>query len=520
MKPIRVLILDDEILAIEHIRSLVPWEELGFEISCVATHPLKALSLVEQFRPQLIIVDIKMPVMDGLEFCKRVLTTVAEHHKPQIVLLSSYKEFDYAKEAIQLGLSNYWIKHELQADVLTRELTVLKEEIESDLLKQAASRRSLLGELLAGRPVTQEQWRTVAEACSESDFLQLVLVQQDRPFPLLTAMSNIGTPIPPVFEPVHVELEDESLLAAIPIRKSQFAFLFIANGIRSEHKLWDRAHENAMLARRAVEDQAGGTASVVVSHDISDWRSIPSRFHEANVWLSCSVFYGPRFLYRLQDRQNYKPVRFIADQTLKLITEKMKTFQFEEVPSLLTNLVSDASASKDLTGFSDMCKQLVSLLEQSRDTLNLPSLEQLWMRSEIDTSLWTSLDGIRDWFIAECLFLSQASVSYNTYSRKVIQALEYIRKNFSEDVGAQEIADHIGISRDHLRHLFKEETGQTVLDALTAVRIDQSKKMLDEGKYKIYEIAELVGYRNSQYFSQVFRKSTGMTPLEYVERKR
>jgi two-component system response regulator YesN len=122
--------------------------------------------------------------------------------------------------------------------------------------------------------------------------------------------------------------------------------------------------------------------------------------------------------------------------------------------------------------------------------------------------------------MGECRFLANSSVSFNSYSRKVIQALEYIRKNFSEDVGAQQIADHIGISRDHMRHLFKEETGQTVLDALTAIRVDQSKKMLDEGKYKIYEIAELVGYRNSQYFSQVFRKSTGMTPLEYVERKR
>jgi two-component system response regulator YesN len=205
---------------------------------------------------------------------------------------------------------------------------------------------------------------------------------------------------------------------------------------------------------------------------------------------------------------------------MKGLADKMKTFQFDEIPSLLANLFSEASASKDLIGFTDMCKQLVSLIDQSRETLNLPSLEQLWMRDEIDTSIWTSMDGIRDWFIGQCRFLAKSSESFNTYSRKVIQALEYIRKNFSEDVGAQQIADHIGISRDHLRHLFKEETGQTVLDALTAIRIDQSKTMLDEGKHKIYEIAELVGYRNSQYFSQVFRKSTGMTPLEYVERKR
>ncbi|QMV40850.1 helix-turn-helix domain-containing protein [Cohnella cholangitidis] len=518
MKPIRVLILDDEILAIEHIRRLVPWKELGYEICCVATHPVKALSLVEEFRPQLIIVDIKMPVMDGLEFCKRVLAS--EERSPKIVLLSSYKEFDYAKEAIQLGLSNYWVKHELNADYLARELILLKKDFEEEFVKQAALRKPLLADLIAGRPVTREQWLATAGAFAEADYLQLAVVQQDRPFPLLTEMTNIGAPIPPAFEQPQAELEDESLLAAIPIRKSQYAFLFIAQGIRSEQKLWDHAHEKAMLAKRAVEEQTGGTTSVAIVHDISDWKGIPSLFHEANLLLSRSVFYGPRFLFRLQNRNDYKVARLATDQQLKEFSENVRTFQLDGIPSLLANLFADAAASKDLAGFTDMCKQLVSIVDQSRETLNLPSLELLWSRDEIDTAPWTSADGIRDWFIREFQSLAEASSAFKSYSRKVTQALEYIRKNYSEDIGAQQIAEHIGISRDHLRHLFKEETGQTVLDALTAIRVDQSKKMLEEGKHKIYEIAELVGYRNSQYFSQVFRKSTGMTPLEYVERKR
>lgn len=517
MKPIRVMILDDEILAIEHIRRLVPWEELGFEIACVATHPVKALSLAEHFRPQLIIVDIKMPVMDGLEFCKRMLAT---GHSPKIVLLSSYKEFDYAKEALQLGLSNYWVKHELDAEHLTLELATLKKEFQNDYMKHTVLRKQLLGELLAGRPLSQEQWNAISKHRTDATSLQLVLVQQDRPFPLFPDMTNIGTPFPPSFEQSIIELEDESLLAATPIRKSQYAFLFADQGYRSEQKLWDNMHEKAQQARLAFESQIAGTASVAVAYDIGSWKDVPSLFHEANVLLSRSVFYGPKHLYLLRDRHQYAVTRFAAEKALSVIADRLKTLESETMPELLTSLFSEAADSKDVLGFADMCKQLIALADHRREAIHLPTLEMLWSQGHIDASNWRSWSGIRDWFIEQFRSIADSVSTSKAFSRKVKQVLDYIHKHYSEDIGAQQIAEHIGISRDHLRHLFKEETGQTVLDALTSIRIDHAKRMLDEGKLKIYEIAEFAGYRNSQYFSQVFRKVTGTTPLEYVERTR
>ncbi len=517
MKPIRVMLLDDEILAIEHIRHLVQWEELGFEIVCEATHPVKALSMAVEYRPQLIIVDIKMPVMDGLEFIKRILSS---GESPKIVLLSSYKEFDYAKEALQLGLSNYWVKHELDADHLTRELVALKEEHEHDIRIRSALRRQLLGELLSGRPITLEQWQTLTDRHAHADSLLLILVQQDRPFPLFTDMTNIVTPIPQVSEQSILEIEDESIMAAIPIRTSQYAFLLAIQGIRSERRLWDAVQEKAMLARQTFERHTGGTASVAVACDINNWKDIPRLCHEANVLLSRSVFFGPKHLFRVKDRAKDRVTRFVPDKAMNAFNDQLLSLPFDSISQQLTAMFSEAADSLDLIGFIDMCRQLISVADGRREANRLPTLEKLWQKGDIDTSEWLSCQGIRDWFIDEFRSIAKMADSNDAYSRKVRQALDYIRNHYADDLGAQHIAEHIGISRDHLRHLFKEETGQTVLDALTSIRIEHSKRMLDEGKLKIYEIAELAGYRNSRYFSQVFRKATGMNPLEYVERKR
>lgn len=113
------------------------------------------------------------------------------------------------------------------------------------------------------------------------------------------------------------------------------------------------------------------------------------------------------------------------------------------------------------------------------------------------------------------------SAGLPTVSRKVRQALEQMERHYGDpELDADTLARQLGISRDHFRHLFKLETGKTALDRLTEIRMEKAKQLLDEGNLKVYEIADRVGFRNGQYFSQVFRKLTGMTPLEYMEKRR
>lgn len=99
--PIKEMIVDDEILAIEDLEQLIPWRQHGFEIVATATSSRKALELFEKYRPQIIFADIRMPVMDGLEFSRRVL---AYRYPVGIVLLTAYKDFEYAQQAVAIGV--------------------------------------------------------------------------------------------------------------------------------------------------------------------------------------------------------------------------------------------------------------------------------------------------------------------------------------------------------------------------------------------------------------------------------
>ena len=101
------------------------------------------------------------------------------------------------------------------------------------------------------------------------------------------------------------------------------------------------------------------------------------------------------------------------------------------------------------------------------------------------------------------------------YSPIIKEAMQYIKNNYFRDIKVDDVAEHMNISGDYFRHLFKEEVGDGFVEYLTQIRINKSKQLLLENRYKLYEIANLVGYNSGAYFSTVFKKNTGMSPQDY-----
>ncbi|WP_372661594.1 helix-turn-helix domain-containing protein [Cohnella sp.] len=522
MKRISVMIVDDEVLAIEHIRQLVSWEQLGYEIVCTATKPSQALELARKFHPELIIADIVMPGMDGLVMSKEILSF---NSISKIVLLTSFKEFDYAKEAVKLGVSNYWVKHEMDVETLTRELSSLSQEIERERKQREEDRRRLIGEWLAGSPLSDKQWQTAFLGRSTSfDRLHIIVLQADRPFPLLAGLGtepSLSVPLLPTEWPEDDDSEGQ--LAAVRFREDVFVLLYVDNRVSGEGRMRDLLEGKAADARNAMERITEGTLSMSIVSGLRSFAEVPIKLAEALRVLAKSIFFGPSHTHRLNDlRPEDRLSKTLAwEEGVSRIKEMVAAHRFEEARLELSEQFNLAASSRDLAGFTDMCRQLISMVNRSRVSFHLPSLRELWEQQIISSTPWVSLEGIRTWFLSELEAISAAGRGQSALSRKMRLALDYMDMHFAEDdIGADTIARHLGISRDHFRHLFKEETGQTVLDRLTDIRMEHARKMLDEGLYKVYEIAERVGFRDSRYFSQVFRKTTGMNPLEYMERQR
>lgn len=189
--------------------------------------------------------------------------------------------------------------------------------------------------------------------------------------------------------------------------------------------------------------------------------------------------------------------------------------RFAEAALGLPALFAQARAAMDVSGLAELCRQLAAAIARCRAQLGLADAAE-----PPDAAGWTSLAAIEAAFAGRIAAL-EAAAGAPAASRKVRAAIAYLERHYADpEIGADAVAGHLGISRDHLRHVFKEETGHTVLDRLTEIRMEQAKRLLADGALKIYEIAERVGYRNGQYFSQVFRKQTGMNPNEYTEKRR
>ena len=128
--------------------------------------------------------------------------------------------------------------------------------------------------------------------------------------------------------------------------------------------------------------------------------------------------------------------------------------------------------------------------------------------------MWYCAADIQSWFINT--FKKIITINRNQYSNRIQNAIQYIHTHYDQDLTMEEVAKNLGISCIYLSKLFKKETGQTFLEYLTNYRMERAKYILSKGDYKVYEVAEQVGYKTSQYFSSVFRKNTGMNPSDYI----
>ncbi|SFB56366.1 two-component system, response regulator YesN [Cohnella sp. OV330] len=512
MNPVKVMIVDDEVLAIEHLKSLVSWEALGYEIVCTATRPAQVPELARKHRPDLVLMDIVMPGQDGLALSK---TLLAEGTALKIVLLTSYKEFEYAKEAVRLGVASYWVKHEMDADTFSRELGGLREEIVQARSALRNGRDRLLIDWLGGRELSDAGWRTATDGrCDSFDRWQLVVLRPDRP-----PFSLPGMPALPPLPDAWPASNEPGLLAALPFLEEYFVLLYGDVAARGEGRLRETAEARAVEAAAALACLAGGTVSAASAHGLADRDAVPGRLAEGLRRLGLAVYYGPRQLFRLNEPPPEAAAAaagtFDWSAGLAAVRGRLQEGRYAEAALGLPGLFAQAGAAMDVPGLSELCRQLASAIAGCRAQLGMsdPAEPQ-------DAAGWTSLAAIEAAF-AERIAALEAAAGAPAASRKVRAAIAYLERHYADpDIGADAVAGHLGISRDHLRHVFKEETGHTVLDRLTEIRMAQAKRMLADGSLKIYEIAERVGYRNGQYFSQVFRKQTGMNPNEYTEKRR
>jgi two-component system response regulator YesN len=509
----KVMLVDDERNAVEHLKSLISWQDHGFEVAATASNGKSALRLCEEHRPQIMIVDIRMPVMDGLELIRSVSE---KQFGVKFIVMSAYKDFGYAQQAIALGgVSSYLIKHTVDRDKLLEELFKAKRAWESD----EANRRFLNNQQIKNS-VTGTAARSITAVSEYKGPFALLLVQFDVPF--TTGLPNQVHPDPHY---LHSWTAEETVISSesqgwhfvgeFMVSETQRAVL-LSSKSKSSSLMRDSLRELARLIQTHFHRNHKRTSSIFYAIHTGDADSLPQSFSKTKKAALHAVFCGQQALVCADDAplpgDQHPPVLNRAAHLNDLISglEQKETTIIESV--IASRFESLRQPVWDLRGLIDLIDALYKLLNGLRMKWGLHEIDPLGTSGPV-----YNVHDIRDVFIdLFCKFLD-TSDDTRRVSHKLSKALQYIHSHFQENISIDEVAYAAGISSSYLHLLFKRDLTCTFLAYVTEYRIHQAKRILQQEDVKISEVAAKVGYRSTQHFSQVFKKVTGTLPHQYKE---
>jgi len=518
----KVMLVDDEQLALEDLQTLIPWESYGCEVVATATNGKKALELFERCHPHLMIVDVRMPIMDGIELLRQLSTQYAEAY-PKVILLTAYKDFGYAQKAIEYRVSNYLLKHTIDESTLLGEVVKLRREWALEQSRSRYIHRQRLKSMLSGR----EPWPSPA-ARGATRPVGLIVFEEDRPF---TAQPYWTEPDRSVAADFIEELDWETLGVAGDIDVAegpggQCCVVVTFRETHSQRMIHESMQSIASFVLKRYASARGATLSAAMSQAYGA-HALPELHREASRALRYKWFIG-RSTYidttQMRHRTSEEtPKAAELDAQLKAVTEWAANGEVERAAQTIRKLFQNverpvwnlAALYKTAGGLLDALERLDGENGGFAASTSGPSVAE-----ELRNGGLYGVHEIRDWFLAR--FAERASgrgpLVSSRYSFKTNQAIDYIRKHYREDLNVRSVSLALHISPSYLHQLFKKEVGSTFLEYLTDYRIKVAKELLLDDRYKIYEIAEMTGYNTSQYFSQVFQRVTGLSPQAFKNR--
>lgn len=517
MNFISTLIVDDDKILLEDLIHTINWEEQGFQIVATASNGVQALKLYHQFHPQLIITDIVMPVMDGIELLKEIRK---QDRSAYVLMLSSYDDFNYAKESINYHANNYVLKDEINAEVLIEKLNQAKKIIASSIKQANTEKQAAIHDFFAEN-------EKIFNLDSENTAC-LPLFQEKFCFILLElAVPVISMPvlseIPGETSGPHTEISSRIMSGIISdIQNAAFsgAAPYIAASISKRHILIfvKQIPENSLIKKHLAITESLNSLSrqLFQNHQITAacfYSVLPQTLEEfRNIYYSHHL--PERYFTHGTDGSLIKNIHDL-EKAKRIYPQDAHLF---DTPSSLND---PGSVREYMTSFLQQYGNPYLFYGQEHIFLQLfHLLDRTWFackKERIAPPVLYTYPEFAEWFENMCDELTYTRTDgKNALSLPVKLTIENINQNFhNSDLNVTFLANQVYLSTSYLSTLFKSETGKSINEFITKVRIEKAKSLLQNPKLKIYEIASLTGYSSSQYFSQSFFKATGMMPKQY-----
>lgn len=527
MNKYTILLVDDEEEVIQAIMKKMNWDSLGFSIIGYACNGVKAFELVEEFQPDVIMTDIKMPYMDGLELSNRIK---AEFPAARILFFTGFDEFEYAKEAVHLEVEEYILKP-INSVELTAVFTQLKRKLDQEI-HEKRNVQILQKYYLESLPLIQADFyaaliegRVLEEEIPRylSDY-QLTFA---GPFFSCLVIHTSSCQVPQDMNPLLLDTSVQKQAKEHLAEKWQAkCFSYLGNTIMiiqlhtvSEiPELTDECDRFCRYARRMI----GAVVTIGIGQVCQSILELPQSYQSAREAVSYRGIYGSSRAINMKEivPQKKSSSRLKNDAELSGLFKKVRFGSEEEVVKAADRYLEHASFSqRSLQQYYIDMMELISALY--RFSLNYDIVDEDLsgdIRQLYSRLLDMEPDTLREWLIDRCILFRKTMICARNRSTQsfVASAEEYIRNHYeNEELSLDCICAVLGVSNSYFSTIFKKETGSSFISYLTDYRLDRAAELLVGTTEKSYMIAKKVGYADPNYFSYVFKRKFGVSPSRY-----
>ena len=516
---LRVVLADDENKILLLLQKLIDWKRLGYEIVGTANDGLRALELVREKRPHLLITDVRMPGCSGIELIQRAKELQPDLH---FIIISGYRKFEYAQTALKYGVEDYLLKP-LKQEELTGILLRLSDKLgkeaalEFQLKKSGERQQELLMESLADAAERQQPFLTYAEegfrAAGGIFFAALVKVDVAD---AVQAPDGYQIMLQYALEIVRRELQQLTDTYAAAVRKEGIAIVLRMSAYRTV-----AVKQCFTKIQKEIEQRTlfrGIRCTVCLG-------SRQTAMEETALSMRQALWFCRDRLCRAQSWRDAETERAAFDQRYQMEAVRKKRLQTaaecldgERLEQELEESCGALLSLKELNGqmIEDWFHQA---LEASLYGMQQNGPVEERFAEKLEEKFWLCTDTqsvlrLLQWDIGRELRRLGDERSLRE-TRPITEAKRYIQQHYRESLRLEDVSSAVGFNATYFSTLFKKETGQNFMDYLTELRISKAKELLCGDKLSVQDVAELVGYRDLKYFSRLFKKTTGVSPSDY-----
>lgn len=507
----RVLIVEDEILVSAGLKNMIHWSDMDMEIVGEARNGQQGLELYEQKKPDIILTDIKMPILDGLEMIRRIREKDLD---TKIIVLSCYEEFDLVRQAFRLGISDYIAKLQMLPDEMEQVIRKVWKDLNGGVKKSEKETGSEQTSLTKDMIREQAADRIMGESDPEEVFSDLLrefqLPEQGTAVCIMelistkTEKNTLDDNARRVVWEVTQELLAENRVGEL-LREREGCYLILLDSGKNAEETLYRIH-NSM--RTYVNHKA-------VFGVGCPRKELHASYQEAWNALREAIFFD-RWLVdagKKDTLQEYNKILLDAglrsgvseehrDQMQRVISKIrcMKIITRERMQDILIREIHLASFEYEYGKQEQVAQSALKAVEALKHEVSLKQMLR-----------------IMDEYFSK---LYPPRTKGKTAGREVRALISYVKAHYEEpDLSLTRAAKAVELNKDYLSSLFKKEMGIGFSDYVNMLRIRKAKELLLETHMKNYEIADRVGFQDESYFSRIFKKSTGMRPSEYKRRE-